>query len=248
MHNICNGGGRAVLDHILTVELPIPPGREDEWNAWYHAEHMPALLDEVPAIARGTRYRRLDGDPAYGYIVIYEFPSPDGMLAFMHSDTIGRKHREYRERWGTINRRGGWERVWQMRRPHAGAATAPDPSPGQLTSTAPSDLLTVRLPVPTDREDEWNHWYHEQHMPSVMRQVKGILVGHRFRPFDAPPDSPYFVVYEFASPSALKEWQTSTDVQQRRGEYEAQWGVQNTRRAFQSVFELRGQAASSTSP
>jgi hypothetical protein len=228
-----------MLDHILTVELPIPADREDEWNRWYHAEHMPSLLNEVPAIRRGTRYRLLSGDPAYSYVVLYEFPTEPSMLAFMHSQTISRKHSEYRERWGTVNRRGGWQRVWQMRRPEVGAPPAPVSGPQEL-GEAPAQILTVRLPVPANREDEWNRWYHTEHMPSVMGQVDQILLGHRFRPLDGAPDDPYFQIYEFATRAALDEWQTGMSVQQRRGEYEQRWGVHNNRRAFEAVFEIEG--------
>jgi hypothetical protein len=98
-------------------------------------------------------------------------------------------NREYRERWGTVNRRAGRQRVWKMRRAEVGAPPLPA-NGAQERGATPAEIVTVRLPVPDKHEDQWNRWSHTEHMPSVMGQVPHIRFGHRCRPFDGAPGAP----------------------------------------------------------
>ena len=50
---------------VLLVSISVPPGAEDDMNAWYAEEHIPMLL-EVPGWRRARRYRQIMGDgPRY---------------------------------------------------------------------------------------------------------------------------------------------------------------------------------------
>ena len=47
---------------ILIVELPVPAGREEEWNKWYHEEHIADLLMSGVGAANSVRYRLIGGE------------------------------------------------------------------------------------------------------------------------------------------------------------------------------------------
>lgn len=50
---------------VLLVSMSVPPGGEDDMNAWYTEEHIPMLL-AVPGWRRARRYRQVSGDgPEY---------------------------------------------------------------------------------------------------------------------------------------------------------------------------------------
>ena len=86
---------------ILVVELPVPDGREAEWNAWYEGEHIPDFLTAVEGVLRSTRYRLL-GRPEDGisYLVVHEFVSLDALRAFLDSKLLGGRLDDYAQRWG----------------------------------------------------------------------------------------------------------------------------------------------------
>ncbi|GAA1854941.1 hypothetical protein GCM10009836_38740 [Pseudonocardia ailaonensis] len=104
-----------------------------------------------------------------------------------------------------------------------------------------SSLLMVELPVPAGREEEWNTWYHEVHMPDVLANVPGVVATRRYRVLnDADHDIHYVVLHEFASLELLEAYIGSTTVADRWGEYEVLWGrpAHYRRRGLQFLLEL----------
>lgn len=53
----------------LTVRLNTPADHEQEFNAWYNEDHVPALAS-VPGVYCARRYVAVEGDPKY--LAIYE--------------------------------------------------------------------------------------------------------------------------------------------------------------------------------
>ncbi|MBI3964965.1 MAG: hypothetical protein HY329_04950 [Chloroflexi bacterium] len=50
---------------ILLVAMLVPrPDREEEFNAWYDTEHLPALKS-IPGFLSARRFRALEGEPRY---------------------------------------------------------------------------------------------------------------------------------------------------------------------------------------
>jgi hypothetical protein len=103
---------------ILIVELPVPDGRETEWNAWYEGEHIPDFLATVQGARRSTRYRVL-GQPDDGirYLVVHEFATLDALRAFADSALLHGRLDEYTRRWGqpAVYRRRAFEPVFTAR-------------------------------------------------------------------------------------------------------------------------------------
>lgn len=54
---------------IFLVGLSVPPDREEEFNAWYDAEHLPCLA-AVPGVLRARRFRPVDRSRQY--LSVYE--------------------------------------------------------------------------------------------------------------------------------------------------------------------------------
>ncbi len=56
-------------EFALTVRLNTPADHEQEFNAWYNEDHVPALAS-VPGVYCARRYVAVEGDPKY--LAIYE--------------------------------------------------------------------------------------------------------------------------------------------------------------------------------
>ena len=63
---------RGLMLNLATVD----PGHEEEFNRWYHDEHIPDVLKRFPQITSARRYRATDGQEPR-YLVIYEYAVSD---------------------------------------------------------------------------------------------------------------------------------------------------------------------------
>lgn len=102
-------------------------------------------------------------------------------------------------------------------------------------------LLVVELPVPVAGDAEWSRWYHEEHIPDVLRSVDGVVRSRRYRLIGGQDEFRYLVTHEFASTEQLRVYQDSAQVGDRWGEYERLWGrpAHYRRRSFEPVYEQR---------
>lgn len=102
-------------------------------------------------------------------------------------------------------------------------------------------LLLVELPVPIGREDEWNRWYRELHMPDAVAHVPGIVASSRYHVVSGVEnDIRYVVAHRFESVELLEEYVSSSAVAGRFDQYIAMWGAPLTfrRRALVPEFEV----------
>jgi hypothetical protein len=95
-------------DDVLTVVLPVPPGRAGEWNRWYDGHHMPTVFTIAPAVAVGHRFAPISEPSSGDYLVLYEFTSRADLDAWQAGTTVAGKHDEYVQRWGVYNTRRAW--------------------------------------------------------------------------------------------------------------------------------------------
>lgn len=62
---------------LLVNAMNVTPEGEDDFNAWYDEEHLPALT-AVPGTLAAKRYRSaVEGDGVRRYVAIYHLESPD---------------------------------------------------------------------------------------------------------------------------------------------------------------------------
>jgi len=168
---------------LLTITEP-PPEQEAEFNAWYDQEHIIERL-QIPGFLSARRWVA-DVEPGEGkYLASYELISPD----VFHSNA-------YRERYAhptpwtqrslgstVVFRRWACEQI----------------NPGEALPSMVSHALFVAIgDAPREHEDEFNHWYDEEHLP-LLSQVPGVLRARRF--FDPEGSPRYIALYDLADAS-----------------------------------------------
>ena len=102
---------RGLMLNMATVD----PAHEDEFNRWYHEEHIPDVLARFPQITRVRRYRASDGQEPR-YLVVYEYDVADEaeLIRLISADHPMRKElwRLYDEAVGSFaqrTRRAFWQ-------------------------------------------------------------------------------------------------------------------------------------------
>jgi len=158
---------------ILFSEMTPQPEWEAEFNDWYDHEHIPLRM-AVEGFVSGQRYKSLqDGS----YLAVYEMTS----LGVLKSEAYGRVKNQPSD----LTRRmlkdvKGFTRylcdeIGEQRAPHADA---------QAINGA--CLYPVFFNVPEDREQAFNDWYEQDHVPLLLESPDWLTV-RRFRIRDGEP-------------------------------------------------------------
>jgi hypothetical protein len=103
-------------ESLLTVVLPVPEGRDTEWNRWYDYHHMPTVLGIAPGIEVGHRFAPISAPSDGTYLVAYEFRDRAALDAWQTGSTVSAKHNEYFEMWNVRNVRRAFTREFRMTR------------------------------------------------------------------------------------------------------------------------------------
>lgn len=97
---------------LFTIGHDVPPNREEEFNAWYNTEHIPAMINRVPGFVTARRFRNAGSllppgsgktSPSPKYVTLYDL-SNDKVL---ESEVF---QRETNSPWSS------WVRGWYTRR------------------------------------------------------------------------------------------------------------------------------------
>ncbi len=97
---------------LFTVGHDVPSNREEEFNAWYNTEHIPAMVDRVPGFLTARRFKLTEApltprsgmqSPSPKYMTLYDLAN-DGVL---QSEIF---LKETNSPWST------WVRSWYSRR------------------------------------------------------------------------------------------------------------------------------------
>lgn len=75
------GSAPAPARYLFVVGIELEKGHEEDFEAWYNTEHLPALAG-VPGVNRASRYRRHEAPAAAGqeypeYLALYDITAPD---------------------------------------------------------------------------------------------------------------------------------------------------------------------------
>ncbi|MCC7083004.1 MAG: DUF4286 family protein [Burkholderiales bacterium] len=89
-------------------------------------------------------------------------------------------------------------------------------------------LFVVRATIAKDREEAFNSWYNEEHLPQVLR-YNGAVSGRRYRRIAGDDQYDYMAVYEFASEVVLQTFLKSDALKDLRAEYDRHFGVVSER-------------------
>ncbi len=87
---------------LFIVMASCPPEKEEAFNRWYNEEHVPKVLERVPGVLSGRRYKIIEGEDKYRFMAMYEFENYEELEKGMKQDTpiIKQLIREYDEAFG----------------------------------------------------------------------------------------------------------------------------------------------------
>ncbi len=84
---------------LLIVLASIAAEKEEAFNRWYNEDHLPKMLERMPGILSGRRYKIVEGEERYQFIAMYEFESYEALETATKTDP-GQLRREYDEAFG----------------------------------------------------------------------------------------------------------------------------------------------------
>jgi hypothetical protein len=168
--------------HLAMFELE--PAREEEFGAWYEAEHVPAMLQR-PGWRRLRRYRCTDGQPLVSLYDLDDGVALDPPLSeapFRSGRFAARGIRNYHARtWREIHAAGE----------HRGR---------------PEWLNIVTVDVDNSHAEALSRWYNEVHVPEILG-CPGWIANRRYECADGEPR--FLAVYDLEDddrPFNSPEW------------------------------------------
>ena len=90
---------------VLIVMASAKPEEEEAFNQWYNEEHLPRVLERIPGVLSGRRYKILEGEDEYPFLALYEFESHEALQAAMGSDAMKQLVKEFTEAFGEGGRK-----------------------------------------------------------------------------------------------------------------------------------------------
>jgi len=98
-------------------------------------------------------------------------------------------------------------------------------------------LFVVKATITPDQEEEFNKWYHQVHIPDVLK-YPGCLSARRYRALSGEDKFPYMAVYEFVDEKTLEEFLKSDHLKQLAKDYDAHFGPfsQRARMTYLQVY------------
>ena len=170
----------------LTYSRLLDPTREAEWGEWYDTIHLPDIVGSGSAW-RATRWRRQGaGVDGWTNANIYEVEGPD-IVANQ------KKASAQAPRWRAEGRHFPVHALMDLKffEPVGRWTGIADPSPALTARRYVLSFCADRA-----REDEWNEWYDEVHVPDVLA-MDGFVSATRWRLVTpAPYGANYLALYD----------------------------------------------------
>src|SRR5439155_737744 len=92
-------------------------------------------------------------------------------------------------------------------------------------------LFVVKATIRKDREDAFNRWYNEEHVPQVL-QFKGLVSARRYRALEGEDTYRYMAVYELQDEATYRRLMASDHMKALRADYDAKFGDVSERARF----------------
>ncbi len=100
----------------------------------------------------------------------------------------------------------------------------------------PVVLFTVKATVPKGREEAFNKWYNEEHVPQLL-SYNGAVSARRYRAILGEDRYQYLAVYEVRDEPTFWKLMESDHMKMLRAEYDAHFGEsERARAAYVQVF------------
>ena len=183
--------GMAQGSTVLFSEMIPEVSYEAEFNDWYDREHIPLRMG-VAGFRSAQRYV----DPgARHYLAMYEMDSASVLKSPAYQEV--KNNPSERTRWmlrtvGGFTRYVGDQTSVQTRQPSS--AIGPIDAPY---------VYAVFFAVPDERQPEFNDWYEQDHVPTLLECADWLMV-RRFRITDGEPEQwTHFALHYLADSTAL---------------------------------------------
>jgi hypothetical protein len=209
---------------LLTITEP-PPQMEEEFNAWYDAEHIPER-NSISGFISSRRWTCAEAKPGDGkYLATYELVSPAALTTPEYMAHVGDNFTPWSKRClgaAVVFRR--WA-LTETGRPHTSMA-----EPARADARA---LFISAGDIPSEHEEEFNRWYNEEHC-LLISKVPGVLRARRF--FDPAGKPRYVALYDLAGPEVRNhpDWQVAVNTPWTQRIRELQGGTTRLVRTYLS--------------
>lgn len=147
---------------VLFSEMTPQPDWEAEFHQWYDTEHIPIRM-AAPGFVGAQRYDR-EGGP--GHLAVYDMAAPDALQSDEYkrikaepSPLTARMLRDV----SGFTRYTGRLISWQQQETL---------SETELLESAV--LYSVFFTVPPDRQDDFNNWYTQDHVPKLLADPRWL--------------------------------------------------------------------------
>ena len=160
------------------------PSREDEFNFWYNYIHIPDML-HTGVFDRAYRYEVIVGSAKAKYLTLWESDFSDlPSVAAKVNEALGRLKVNGRM-WPVA------EVVWSCDYLSIGPLAPPTGRKVAFANMAQTNCED------SSREEEFNHWYNEMHIPEYL-EVDYYHSAYRYQRYDEPPDGEgkFLALYE----------------------------------------------------
>jgi len=91
-------------------------------------------------------------------------------------------------------------------------------------------LFVVKATITKDREEAFNRWYNDEHVPQVL-QFKGVVSARRYKALEGE-EFQYMAVYELQDEATYRRLMASDHMKLLRSEYDAHFGGVSDRARF----------------
>jgi hypothetical protein len=156
---------------VLFSEMTPPPETEVRFNEWYDTEHIPIRM-KVGGFRSSQRYRN---GTTREYLAVYELDAPQVLSSDDYAVVKNKPSDLTRSMLGSVS---GFTR-------YIGSTIASAPGDGSAFIDAPV-LYAVFFDVPTDRQNDFDAWYSEDHVPILLEDKRWLGV-RRFAVGDGAP-------------------------------------------------------------
>lgn len=85
-------------------------------------------------------------------------------------------------------------------------------------------IFVVKANIVKDREEEFNRWYNEDHVPKVL-QFKGAVSARRYKAILGEDKYQYMAVYEFKDEATFQRFMESDHLKELRADYASRFGT-----------------------
>jgi hypothetical protein len=181
---------------FLTVAMNFANIPEEEFNDWYDTEHMVERM-HTPGFMNARRWLGAS-DPRIS-VSNYDLESFDVLKSPAYLAIVG-------------DGLSPWSRRIVRKATRICRFLAEQMTPGRLAGAMEAEgMLMFAANVAPEREDEFNAWYNEEHLPR-MSQVPGVLRALRFRVPETSTHK-YFSIYDLREPEveASQDWKDAAN-------------------------------------